>query len=521
MVFRFNFLFLLLFAERVYPLCSASSNFSCYALHGVLLTLADCSKKWILQDSARIVLSGGHCFINGKRTPYKQFIISNPSQSHDDIWINGQRLQGAFLLTILDDTMMLTSLSEQREIGFLKHEKLKRPSFFKKKLVSESQQRPQLIKVLLLSEKLHEQKKIDFESEGGFLISTKSKNKTFLKKKLNFHIQNGSVFLNKRLLAKGIYHIQTVNDGFVFNGKLYKGSLIVCINEEKIFFINAVDLEEYVYAVLRSESWPGWSVEVNKALAIACRSYAMAMIERAESGALYHIKSSNIHQQYNLYGDHDNKKIRDAVMQTHGICLTYCKRPVLAMYDSCCGGIIPGLIADELDFKKAPYLARLYACHYCKKSSLYEWKASCEKSHLIELLKPYDISVKNISHMSIAKRDKAGVVKSVKIKDGKKEITISGKTVYSAIKEIKSFSFSIKYTKNHIEFFGKGYGHPYGLCQWGAYEMVKQGALFDAVLKFYYPGTELKSIGVKSCNESLLHALYYSEIKLNTVYYKG
>ena len=88
-------------------------------------------------------------------------------------------------------------------------------------------------------------------------------------------------------------------------------------------------------------------------------------------------------------------------------------------------------------------------------------------------------------------------------------------------KQIKSFSFSIKYTKHHIEFFGKGYGHPYGLCQWGACEMVKQGALFDAVLKFYYPGTELKSMDIKSPDESFLHTLYYSEIKLNTVYYKG
>jgi stage II sporulation protein D len=275
-----------------------------------------------------------------------------------------------------------------------------------------------------------------------------------------------------------------------------------------------------VYAVLRSESLPGWSVEVNKALAVSCRSYAMAMMERALPGALYHVKSSNIHQQYNLYGDHDNKKVRDAVEQTRGVCLTYRQRPVLAMYDSCCGGLVPALI-DELDFKKAPYLARSYACHYCKKSSLYEWKVACEKSNLIALLKKIDVSVKNISHMSISKRDKAGVVKSVKIKDGKKELIISGKAVYSVIKGIKSFAFSIKYTKNQIEFFGTGYGHPYGLCQWGACEMVKQGSLFDAVLKFYYPGTELKSMGIKELDESFFFSLYYSEIKLNTVYCKG
>ncbi len=521
MVSRFSLLFLLLFSERVHALalCGASRSLSFYALHGISLALVDHSKKWLLQDGARVFLSNGICTINGKKISYKQFVISNPSES-EDIWINGQRLQGSFLLTILDDRMILSSLSEQKKNSFLKYEKLKKPSFFRKKLIHTVKKQPLFIKVLLLNEKLHGQKEFCFDSDDGFLILKKSKNKNFLKKNLHFNIQNGSVFLNKQLLAKGVYHIQTVNNEFFFNKKLYKGSLMVCVDQEKIFFINVVDLEEYVYAVLRSESWPGWPVEVNKALAIACRSYAMAMIERAESRALYHIKSSNIHQQYNLYGDHENKKIRAAVEQTRGICLTYCQRPVLAMYDSCCGGIIPGLI-DELDFKKAPYLGRLYACHYCKKSSLYEWKASCEKSNMIELLKAHDIALKNISHMSIAKRDKAGVVKSVKIKDGKKEITISSKTFYSAIKGIKSFSFSVKYTKNHIEFFGKGYGHPYGLCQWGAFEMVKQGLLFDAVLKFYYPGTELKSIDLKSFDELFLHALYYSEIKLSTVYYKG
>ncbi len=45
---------------------------------------------------------------------------------------------------------------------------------------------------------------------------------------------------------------------------------------------------------------------------------------------------------------------------------------------------------------------------------------------------------------------------------------------------------------------GHGYGHGVGMGQWGAYAMASQGATYDRILSFYYPGTKLAPSPVTS-----------------------
>jgi stage II sporulation protein D len=32
------------------------------------------------------------------------------------------------------------------------------------------------------------------------------------------------------------------------------------------------------------------------------------------------------------------------------------------------------------------------------------------------------------------------------------------------------------------------------MCQWGAFEMAKQGKTAEKILEFYYPGTEIRKL---------------------------
>jgi len=468
----------------------------CLASSGIALVYK--SKQCFLYEPLKISYHNNEIYINKKKITQKNkpyfFCKIFPQKSDNFLWINGIKFKGPCLLTISEKDIFITECFESA--GLLS---FSREAYFVSRPNNCSKiDKSLLIRVLLLKiTNKTEPQEIMIESQDGFLITYGAKNTKRIKNnKLCITFKNNSFFINNHLIDDGIYQIKTDKKGFFFNKKLYKGSLIIVLKKKSCLLINQLDLEEYVYAVLRSESWPGWSLEVNKVLAIACRSYAIALMIRAPKNAHYHVKSSNIHQQYNLYGEHNHHAIRQAVEATKNMCLMYDKKPVLAMFDSCCGGLAPGLI-DDFDFKKAPYLARSYPCHYCKKSSLYEWKIVFSKQDLIELLKNANISLHSISHIAVAKRDKAGIVKSVKIKDKKKEIVVSGKRIYSIAKEIKSFSFSITYKKDVIEFIGNGYGHHIGLCQWGACEMVRQGWKFDEILKFYYPATELKVITLK------------------------
>jgi stage II sporulation protein D len=265
------------------------------------------------------------------------------------------------------------------------------------------------------------------------------------------------------------------------------------------YIVNGVGLEDYVYSVLGSESWPGWPLEINKVLAIIFRSYVVAKrIEARTKKKLgrdffYDVLSTNMHQTYR--GSHNHHILRQAVSETKGMVLAHNQKPILAMYDACCGGVIPADI-HGIDFTNAPYLARPYACTFCEQSCSYAWSATYTFSEMIDFIKAYDKRVTSIHHIQITNKDKAGIVHEVVVRSGKKKIKISGKKTYSLFKDIKSYSFSIEKQHNSCVFKGKGYGHHLGLCQWGARELVKRGWSCTNILNFYYPGTRIMKIAI-------------------------
>ncbi|MFI5332780.1 MAG: SpoIID/LytB domain-containing protein [Candidatus Babeliales bacterium] len=279
------------------------------------------------------------------------------------------------------------------------------------------------------------------------------------------------------------------HDGLIhFNNNCYQGSFLITCHSGTAYIINALDLEDYVFSVLRTESWPGWPLEVNKVFAIACRSYAIAMIVRSKANKLpYHIKNTNAHQTYT--GIHESPVLKTAVEETKGVFLAYKGKPIIAMFDGCCGGVTPSLIKD-FNFSQAPYLARSYPCTYCKKCKIYNWQAIYSVHTLADVLHKGPPTIKKIKDIKVTSKDKAGLVREVALKGSKGgSVRVPGKKIYSKLKDVKSFCFLVEKQGDDVIFTGRGYGHHLGLCQWGAREMVRQGNDHRTVLQFYYPGT--------------------------------
>ncbi len=278
------------------------------------------------------------------------------------------------------------------------------------------------------------------------------------------------------------------------HGTTYHGEFLFMPYKDRIVCINSVELESYVGSVLHSESWPGWPVEVNKVFAVMCRSYVLShMISAEKAGRPYHVRNTNAHQNY--HGVHTNTIIEEAVSQTAGLCMVYNNRPVLAMFDACCGGVIPGHIAHGIDFEKEPYLARPYACTYCKKYKHYSWEKTLTMAQLERHLHDARLCSDPVHEVRVVSRDKAGLAKTVHIKTKRGVVTCKGKQIYSAIPDVKSYAFDIaKHGKNTVTVSGYGHGHHLGVCQWGAREMVRLGYSYQQILSFYYPGTQLRSV---------------------------
>jgi stage II sporulation protein D len=241
---------------------------------------------------------------------------------------------------------------------------------------------------------------------------------------------------------------------------------------------------------------------------VAIRTYLVSKIRESKaSSELYHIKSTKEHQTYlgHDFMVRDSALIQRAVDETRGEFLTYNGKPIVAMYDSCCGGDIPSKM-EGIDFAGHPYLARSYPCTYCKRCKAYRWEVKHSVEKWAEIFRKEFPKLGRIRSIKVVRRDAAGFVKEIAIADNKHVYSMSGKKIYALGGGIRSCRFSVYKDGNNIGLHGKGNGHGVGLCQWGAYEMVQPDAAdkrnaagksnaagkpkhnYREVLFFYYPG---------------------------------
>jgi stage II sporulation protein D len=351
---------------------------------------------------------------------------------------------------------------------------------------------------VLLQKQMHTQTQpLTIKSAHGLMLTTSSnpKKKYFFQEKLCISVKNKKVCINNKKSDDAIFRITPIDGLITVNNTTYAGNIYIHTQQYGLDIINKLPLEDYIDAVLRTEGWPGWPLETYKVFAITCRSYVIYQRKQAQKKHLhYDIGSTNAHQTY--CGTHSCKTIKDAVNETNGIIIAYNKNPILAMFDSCCGGIIPAETQDLINFSEAPYLSRSYRCTHCTHLKIYSWKKNFSLNTFKQTIQAIHPKIAHIEGIN-TKHDKAGITQEVIIKDKTRSYTIEGKKIYSLFPEVKSFAFTVTKKRNMVTISGTGYGHHIGLCQWGANELVKQGWLHKQIIHFYYPGTTLMRLKKK------------------------
>ena len=70
----------------------------------------------------------------------------------------------------------------------------------------------------------------------------------------------------------------------------------------------------------------------------------------------------------------------------------------------------------------------------------------------------------------------------------------AGKSVQAAPspKPRSKYGYMIEKSGNEFVFYGRGWGHGVGMCQWGAMAMAEQGYTAEQILAHYYPGTAVR-----------------------------
>jgi stage II sporulation protein D len=282
-------------------------------------------------------------------------------------------------------------------------------------------------------------------------------------------------------------------EGVIYvNQRGFRGEIIIIASaDSNITIINYLDIEDYLKGVLYHEISHHWPREALKAQAIVARTYALYE-SRQNSNKDYDLESTVYSQ---VYGGINSERARttQAIEETRNFYLTFQDCPFPAFYHATCGGYTEEAAKlwniDILPLKGVE-------CRFCTNSPHYQWEVKLSFKDIEEALRGHGYNVGKIKDISIIERNRSGRVQSLRLKDDKSDIYISGKDFRQLFDPnlIRSTNITIKISSEFVYIKGLGWGHGVGLCQWGAYFMARQGYKCDQILKYYYPGAKISSL---------------------------
>jgi stage II sporulation protein D len=267
------------------------------------------------------------------------------------------------------------------------------------------------------------------------------------------------------------------------------GSLQIMARDGAMLVINEIGMEEYVKGVVPSEMSAGWHPEALKVQAVATRTYALYQ-RLANAGREFDVVATTQDQVYRGRQGVD-ERVQQAVEATRGIVITYQDAPILAAFSSTAAG--PTEDAMNVWSKDLPYLKGV-DCPFDENSPYYQWRVEVPVLSLEQSLRKQGIPVGTIATVTPFLYSRAGRVDKIRILHSDGEVILRGQDFRKAVgySIIPSTQFDIEALGRMIVFAGRGSGHAVGLCQWGAKELADQGYSYDAILRYYFPGTALQ-----------------------------
>jgi len=280
-------------------------------------------------------------------------------------------------------------------------------------------------------------------------------------------------------------------EAVIINGRLFRGNIQFIKKNNKILVVNRIDLDEYIKGILYHEASHYWPMEALKAQAIVCRTYAL--FEMQENKQKDFDVTSDIYSQ--VYGGQESERYRTnkAVDETSGKAIFYQGKIIPAYFHATCAGHTED--ASLLWNINLPPLKGV-VCPYCKESPHFNWHYDLTLKEIAQKLFAAGFKITNIKNISIEGKDASGRITNLMFTSEEGDVVkVPAKDFRGIIGPniISSTNFSVAIAEKDAVFEGIGWGHGVGLCQWGAYFMAKEGRNASEILKYYYPGTNVKA----------------------------
>lgn len=282
------------------------------------------------------------------------------------------------------------------------------------------------------------------------------------------------------------------------NNRVYPGEIKVLVSTEGVTLVNIVDIERYLYGVVPYEISQNWTDEMLKVQSVIARTYAVLNLGRHKNEGFD--LCSDVHcQVYKGLSKNMYTRVKKAVDATKGMVVVdeETNKPVQTYYHAACGGgteNVTDIWGGGIDSKHLLGVD----CNYCASSPYSSWKCEIAQNKFVQLLETNGFFIgKTVKKIKIVSTTKKGRAKEVEIVGSDSLVTLRGEDLRKILGYNKLRSTKIKdveVDKDKITFYGKGWGHGIGLCQWGANYLSQKGYKFDKIIKFYYPHVRIRKL---------------------------
>jgi stage II sporulation protein D len=281
------------------------------------------------------------------------------------------------------------------------------------------------------------------------------------------------------------------------------GTLELIPGPESAALVNEVDFEEYVLGVVGQESIHTFTKEAYRAQSIASRTYALYHWRQKNGSKCrkWHITATTAHQKYGSPSA-ANRNMREAVAETCGYILTFHGTVFQAYFSSTCGGNT----TEVNDFYNEPEIPPFSGngCPFCATEAPpknVSWRLSYSRDTVQRKLREYfqsrNITIGTATDIepALKKGDIYPVQCTVQHSLGRNTLpSLRLKSLF----QLKSQALvECRVWTDEVLFIGKGFGHGFGMCQYGSNGMAKNGSDFLKILYHYYPESELTSAWTK------------------------
>ncbi len=354
--------------------------------------------------------------------------------------------------------------------------------------------------------------------------------------------------------------VSSVEDGRIYitdeTGEIlssgYRGSFRLCRNENGIWIVNEISMEEYLYGVVPGEMPESFETEALKAQAVCARTYASHLVSQdkyEDYGA--DLDDTTDCQVYLPSGE--NEKALEAVKDTAGKVLS--SQGALAdiyYFSTSCGftsglevwqisspdylGKVSLLLTQDLkvgeNITVDEFLRKTDVSAYDSGSRYFRWTVQLDFTADIEQVleavrQEIDAGagkagieaaggsdadqLGDFQGMAVNGRNDSGTVTDLVLQFeygkvhlyhentirnvlGRVMVSVTDKNgeIVHTLNMLPSAAFSVEDSGDGIiTLYGGGLGHGIGMSQYGADGMAEAGKTYDEILDFFFPGTEI------------------------------